>query len=75
MRGKSLSASAVINFKVPQTVQLFRAGNSVALCLIGIPEGQTASTSGVDVTIVYGGVTQPVVHKEVRIKRFTKIRE
>jgi len=33
------------------------------------------ASGAVDVTVVYGGVTQPVIHTSVRIKEFTKIHE
>jgi len=47
----------------------------VAMGIIQVPASETASTVTVDVTVVYSGVTQPVIHTSVRIKEFTKIHE
>jgi len=60
----------------PVTVQLRRTDIAcVAMGIIQVPASETASTVTVDVTVVYSGVTQPVIHTSVRIKEFTKIHE
>jgi hypothetical protein len=71
VRGTTFSASAVAHFTggLNVTVQLRRAGKSfVALGKIRVPAAQAAGPVLVDVTIVYGGVTQPVITKTSQIK-------
>ena len=70
VRGTTFSASAVAHFSSGDvTVQLRRAGKSfVALGKIRVPAGQAAGPVLVDVTIVYGGVSEPVITKSARIK-------
>ena len=73
----AFTASAVANLTSgPVTVQLRRTDIAcVAMGIIQVPASETASTVTVDVTVVYSGVTQPVIHTSVRIKEFTKIHE
>jgi hypothetical protein len=70
VRGTSFSATAVAHFTSGDvTVKLRRAGKSfVAVGKIRVPGGQAAGPVLVDVTIVYGGVTKPVITKTSRIK-------
>ena len=51
------------------TVKLRRAGKSyVAVGKIRVPGDQAAAPVLVDVTIVYGGVTEPLITKTSQIK-------
>jgi hypothetical protein len=70
VRGTTFSATAVAHFTGGDvTIQLRRAGKSfVALGKIRVPAGQAAGPVLVDVTIVYGGVTEPVITKTSQIK-------
>jgi len=68
-RGRTFSAWAVAHFTGGNvTVQLRRAGKSfVAHGKIRVPAGQVAPVP-VDVTIVYGGVTEPFITRTSQIK-------
>ena len=69
VRGKTFSATATANFTGgPVTITLRRAGKSfVAIGKIRVPGGQAAGPVVVDITIVYGGATEPVIHKTSQI--------
>lgn len=70
IRGTTFSASAVAHFSSGDvTIQLSRHGKSfVAGGKIKVLAGQAAGDVKVDITIVYGGVSQPVITKVARIK-------
>jgi len=72
VRGTTFSATAVAHFTGAGgdvTVNLRRAGKSfVAVGKIRVPADQAAGPVVVDVTIVYGGVSEPVIHKTSQIK-------
>jgi hypothetical protein len=69
-RSKTFTASAVAHFGGGDvTIQLKRTGKSfVAGGKIQVPAGQAAGPVKVDITIVYGGVAQPVITKTSIIK-------
>ena len=70
VRGTTFSATATAHFTTGAvTITLRRAGKSyVAVGKIRVPAGQAAGSVAVDVTIVYGGVTEPVITKTATIK-------
>ncbi|HEY6014262.1 MAG TPA: hypothetical protein VIU37_09645 [Candidatus Limnocylindrales bacterium] len=67
-RGTTFSATAVAHFTSGDvTLKLRRAGKSfVAVGKIRVP-GDQATNVKVEVTIVYGGVTEPVIEKPSKI--------
>jgi hypothetical protein len=69
-KSKTFSASAVAHFIGGDvTIQLKRSGKSfVAGGKIPVPAGYAAGPVKVDITIVYGGVAQPVIPKTSTIK-------
>jgi hypothetical protein len=70
-RSKTFTASAVADFGggTKVTIQLKRTGKSfVAGGKIPVPAGQAAGPVKVEITIVYGGVAQPVITKTSIIK-------
>jgi len=70
IRKTSFSAWAVAHFSSGDVrVALHRSGKSfVAHGKIAVPAGQAAGPVVVDVTIVYGGVTEPVIKETSQIK-------
>jgi hypothetical protein len=69
-RHSTFTAWAVAHFSSGDVkIQLRRAGKSfVAHGKIRVPAGQAAGPVLVDVTIVYGGVTEPIITKTSQIK-------
>jgi hypothetical protein len=71
-RSKTFTASAVAQFGGTVgdvTIQLNRSGKSfVAGGKIPVPAGQAAGPVVVKISIVYGGVAQPVITKTSMIK-------
>jgi hypothetical protein len=72
VRGRTFSATATAKFTGaggPVTVNLRRAGRSyVAIGKIRVPADQAVGPVTVEITIVYGGVTEPVIQKIAQIK-------
>jgi hypothetical protein len=71
IRGTTFSATATAHFKSGDvTIRLRRAGKSfVGHGKIRVPADQPAGPVLVDITIVYGGVTEPVITKTSQIHR------
>jgi hypothetical protein len=69
-KGTTFSASATAHFTSGDvTVNLRRSGKSfVAGGKIPVPAGYAAGSVNVDVTIIYGGVSQPVITKVSQIR-------
>jgi hypothetical protein len=68
VRGTTFSATAIAHFTSGDvTITLRRAGKSfVATGKVRVPAGQSTPVA-VDITIVYGGTTEPVIQKTSKI--------
>jgi plastocyanin len=68
-RSSTFTTSAVAHFATGDvTVQVPRDGKSKVKGEIRVPGGQTSGVVKVDLTIVSGGVTQPVITRTVKVK-------
>ena len=73
MAGTALEVKAVAHFTSGDvTVQLRSVDGRVAFGKIAVPAAQAGGIVKVDFTVTYGGVTQPVITADARIKASKK---